>query len=126
MLNDTFVEKYYQDGDFKKYKGFRLLAIDGCCMEVPNTNELRKHYGCATNHSSKLQVPRALSSTLYDIENKVVINSLLGRYADDERDHTLRNIDKLKSPNQGGIQDLILFDRGYPSMEFIMDLNERG
>ena len=57
MINDEFIQRYYEDDDFKTYKGYRLLAVDGLCIEIPNTKELREHYGYATNSNSdkKLQ-----------------------------------------------------------------------
>jgi len=49
ILNDEFVQRFYEYNDFKKYKDYRLLAVDGSCMEVPNSEELRKYYGYAIN-----------------------------------------------------------------------------
>jgi len=126
ILNDEFVQRFYEDNDFKKYKDYRLLAVDGSCMEVPNIKELRKYYGYATNSNSQKEVARALSSTIYDVENKIAISSLLRRYDDSERELAIKNIDKLKGFDQGEIKDLILFDRGYPSLGFIMYLNKIG
>ena len=125
MLNDGFIQKFYEDNGFKKFKGYRLLAIDGSCMEIPNTEELIKHYGCATNSNSEKKAARALSSTIFDVENKIVISSLLGRYDDSERELAKKNLDRLKNLSYGDTKDLILFDRGYPSLDFIMYLNKR-
>lgn len=126
MLNDSFIQKFYEDNDFKKYKSYRLLAIDGSCMEIPNTEELLRHYGYATNSNSTKKVARALSSTVFDIENKIVITSLLGRYDDSERELAVKNLDRLKDLTHDNIKDLILFDRGYPSLDFIINLNKRN
>lgn len=32
-----------------KFRGFRLLAIDGTCVDLPNWKRLRKHFGTARN-----------------------------------------------------------------------------
>jgi hypothetical protein len=125
ILNDEFTEKFYEYGDFKTYKGFRILAIDGSCIEIPNIKDLRKHYGYATNSNSPQKVARAQSSIVYDLENKIVLSSILGRYDDNERDLAMKNLDRLSSMKRGEIKDLILFDRGYPSVEFIMYLNQQ-
>ena len=126
MLNDEFVHRFYEDNEYKKFKGFRLLAVDGSCVEIPNSEELRMHYGYASNSNSQKKVARGLSSTVYDVENKIVLSSLLGRYDDSERELAIKNIDKLKSFNHGEIKDLILFDREYPSAPFIIYLNKLG
>jgi Transposase DDE domain len=126
ILNNGFVQKYYEDNDYKKYKGFRLLAVDASSIEVPNTKELRDHYGCAGNSNAKQKAARAQSSTLYDLENRIVLNSLLGRYDDSERELAQKNIDEFDGLSQGETKDLVLFDRGYPSIEFIMYLKAKG
>src|SRR3989344_5338969 len=40
-LNETLIESFYEDDDFKKWKGFRLLAIDGTCLTLPQSNEIK-------------------------------------------------------------------------------------
>jgi hypothetical protein len=37
QLNDNYVTWFYSDDNFKKYKGYRLLSIDGSITEIPNT-----------------------------------------------------------------------------------------
>ena len=105
MINDEFIQRYYEDDDFKKYKGYRLLAIDGSYIEIPNTVELKEHYGYATNSNSNKKVARALSSIVYDVENKIIINSLTGRYDDNERDLAMKNINKIKDLKQEEIKN---------------------
>lgn len=126
MINDEFIQRYYEDDDFKTYKGYRLLAIDGLYIEVPNTKELREHYGYATNSSPDKKVARALSSIVYDVENKIIISSLIGRYDDSERELAMKNINRIGDLKQKKIKDLMLFDRGYPSAGFIMFLNQNN
>ena len=36
-LNDSLIESFYEDNDYKKWKGFRLLAIDGTCLTLPQS-----------------------------------------------------------------------------------------
>ncbi|THF78014.1 hypothetical protein [Cohnella fermenti] len=45
LLNDELTRAYYEDGDFKTYLGFRLLAMNGSIIELPNTQETQKEYG---------------------------------------------------------------------------------
>lgn len=126
ILGDGFIEKFYEDDSFKKYKGYRLLAIDGSFIEVPNNNETQKYYGYVTNQSEGLKLARAISSKLYDIENKIVVSATLGRYDTGERELAVKNIDKMLSLKQDNIKNLILFDRAYPSAAFIKCLNSKG
>jgi hypothetical protein len=117
LLNDEIVRGFYEDSDFKTYKGFRLLAMDGSVMEIPNTKETQQIYGYASTYKKGFRVARALSSHLFDVENKMVISTCLGRYDDSERNLAKRNIEKLLSFEQSHIRNLILFDRGYPSAD---------
>lgn len=126
ILGDGFVEKFYEDDDFKKYKGYRLLAADGSTIEVPNNIETQKYYGCSINQSKDVKIARAISSKLYDVENKIVISATLGRYDTGERELAVANINKMLSFKQDHIKNLILFDRGYPSIALIEYLNSKG
>ena len=43
-LNDIILEETYNN-DFKTFEGYRLIAIDGSTVELPNTKEMREKYG---------------------------------------------------------------------------------
>lgn len=126
LLNDELVQAFYEDGDFKTYHGFRLLAMDGSVMELPNTSETRNVYGYTTTYKVGFRIARALSSHLYDLENKLVLSTCLSRYDDNERDLAKRNVEHLLSLETGPVRNLILFDRGYPSAEFMLYLQKKG
>lgn len=42
LLNDELIQGFYADDDYKTYIGFRLLAIDGMVVEIPNNKETQK------------------------------------------------------------------------------------
>ncbi|BAU26919.1 DDE family transposase [Aneurinibacillus soli] len=126
LLNDEIIRGFYADDDFKTYKGFRLLAIDGSVMEIPNTKEMQQTYGYIRNYKEGFKAARARSSHLFDLENKIAISTCLTRYDDNERNLAKQNIEKLLSFEQSHIPNLILFDRGYPSADFILYLQEKG
>lgn len=125
LLNDEFIRGFYEDNDFKTFKNFRLLAIDGSVVEIPDTKETRDTYGYMSANTSP-SVARARASNLYDVENKITISSIFGSIYDSERDLAKRNIEKLKSFEQSSIRDLVLFDSGYPSIAFMLELEEQG
>ena len=117
-LADTIISWYYGDNDFKTFKGYRLSAIDGSVLELNNSERLREAFGYVENQTVKLA--RALASGIYDIENDMMITSIITRYNNSERDIAIELIEKLKL--LGLKNDLILFDRGYPSAGFILYL----
>lgn len=66
-----------------------------------------------TLKEATVKVARAMASSIYDIENDMVMTSIITRYDAAERDVAIQLIEDLKM--KGLKNDLILFDRGYPS-----------
>lgn len=126
LLTDELIQGFYEDDDYKKYKGFRLLAIDGMMVEIPNNKQTQKQYGFVSNGGNSPKLARALSSQLLDIENRLVVSSTLGRCDASERDLAKINIEKIRPWETPYSRDLILFDRGYPSAELIYYLLAHG
>lgn len=114
-MSDEIIKWFYKDTDFKRYKGYRLLSIDGTVLEINNSEKLRIEFGYIENQTIK--VARARAAGLYDVENDMIIASVLSRYNESERDQAEKLINKLEEI--GLSNDLILFDRGYPSRDFI-------
>lgn len=126
ILNNALVQKFYEDGDYRTYKGYRLLAIDGSYEEIPNNTDTRRVYGYVTNNSKDLKLTRALSSKVYDVENGILVSSILGECHGSERKMAIENIKSIKEKDIDNVKDLILFDRGYPSLGLISFLETNG
>lgn len=122
FLNKEFVNDYYEE-DFKTYKNYLFLACDGCRLSLPNSEELKKEFGCLKNQNGLSSNPAALTSVLYDLENEIILNSLIRKVTSSEKQliieqvNELRKIENLKNKNM-----MIIFDRGYPSLEVIAAL----
>lgn len=115
MLSDSIINWFYTDTDFVKFEGYRLLAIDGTVLQMHNTEELIQEFGYAENQSVK--VARAMASGLYDMENDMMLATVLTKYGSSERDLAVQLINKVET--LGFKNDLFLFDRGYPSKALI-------
>ena len=74
QMNHDFYVTFKKE--VKLYKKFRLLAIDGSQITLPNTKELIEKYGLAKNQNEEALASSRMSC-LYDIENKMVIDTLL-------------------------------------------------
>lgn len=120
-LLDKVNEGFY-NSQFKKYRGYRLLAIDSTVLELHNCEELRNTFGYIENQNAK--VARARASALYDIENDMIIASKLTHYRASEREIAETLINKMCEI--GIYNDLILFDRGYPSHDFIKFIESKN
>jgi Transposase DDE domain len=120
LLNQKLVAEFYSENTFKTFKGFRILAIDGSTVRLPKSEELYKEFGTHTKAGS---VPLATTSVLYDVLNHITLDAVLYPFRASERsmamDHfkTMLNLDKLTKNN-----DVIVFDRGYPSLFLIFYL----
>jgi hypothetical protein len=120
-MSDEIIKWFYKDTDFNRYKGYRLLSIDGTILEINNSENLRDKFGYIENQSIK--VARAKATGLYDVENDMILTSVIGKYKAGERVQAEGLINKLEEI--GFSNDLILFDRGYPSRDFILFIESK-
>lgn len=121
-LTNAVVSWFYEDNTFNTFGGYRLCAIDGTVLELNNTENLRSHYGYAENKT--ITYARARASCIYDLENDLILTSKIVPYRSGEREIAK---DMIRDLVQIGLKnDLILFDRGYPSRGFIAFLEEQG
>lgn len=120
-LSDLLLNEFYSDNDpaIKLWKGFRLLAVDGSRITLPITKELKAIYGESKNQTNTVLV-QARCSVIYDVLNKYVLDGNLGALKIGERDLALTHLEHCKD------NDLIIYDRGYPSYDLIYEHIERG
>ena len=116
-LSDTLVEEFYIDNELgvKLWKGFRLLAVDGSTINLPFSKELSEKYGYARNQTGNTNV-QARISVLYDVENQLVIDANVNPRSTYERATALKHLPKCTT------NDLVIFDRGYFSYDFLKAL----
>jgi hypothetical protein len=118
-LNREQTAYFYTHGDVKTWHGMRLLAIDGSMSELPNTAEIRKHFG-VWHPQSGGECPKARLSQLYDVLNHVTIDALITPKDEDERSLANRHFEHLTST------DLVLLDRGYPAYWIFKRIRSTG
>jgi hypothetical protein len=102
------VESFYDNRPVRRWKGFRLLAIDGSTARLPNTGEIVSWFGVVDNKQPR---PCAIArvSTLYDVLNRIIVDAHLAPYCMAERELAVAHLEQV------GAGDLLLFDRGYPA-----------
>ena len=72
----------------------RLLSIDGTILEINNSEKLRDKFGYIENQTSK--VARAKATGLYNVENDMLLTSVIGKYKEGERAQAEELINKLE------------------------------
>jgi len=123
-MKDKSVEMFYEDGEYNRYKNFRLLAVDGSIVILPNSDDIKKEFNptvakCQIKAFSK-EVVQARVSILYDVMNNMALDATIrNKVANKENslvayDERALAIEHLSCCNK---EDLVIFDRGYPSYE---------
>lgn len=121
-LHQTLVDWFYNQNDFKTFMGYRLCAIDASIFEINNSKRLRDTY--SSSKGTSVELARAKVSSIYDIENNMIIKAVITKYTVGEREIARKLIEMLKT--SGLKNDLLLFDRGYPSFDFFLYLRDSG
>ena len=110
----------YGDGDYKTFWGFRIVAVDGSKIVLPDTEEVCGEFGTIAYSGGKTaeiegERPYALASVLYDVMNRVALDAVLGRARAYEVDLAVA---QLAHTRPG---DLLLLDRNYPSYRMLAE-----
>jgi len=130
-LNEGMIEDIYSDKeDVKLHYGFRISGVDGSTLALPNmdilkdkqqSEDLKEIYGKGKNQKGEYgTTPRI--SIMYDLENKFVLDGILSSIHSSEGFMAIEHIDKLlilKKKVKESYKDLLIYDRGYPSMGLI-------
>jgi Transposase DDE domain len=120
-LNDVLLKEFYNDNTFKTFHGLTILAVDGSTLELPiNSLAILQKYGCATNQTT-LEVPMSRISYLYDTMNGITWDAIMSPYVTSERDMVILHFERIKSLKIIDLRkNLVIFDRGYPSLALIV------
>lgn len=120
-LNTSVINTFYQEAPWLAWRGLRLLAVDGSRLVLPNHPSIIEEFG---QHlmGPKADSPTSLSmcSMLYDPLNLLTIDALLSAYSSSERDLLYQHLSKVREG------DLLLLDRGYPSIALLFLLTARN
>ena len=126
QLNREYIESLYKNSEYKTYKDYILTAVDGTILEIPNTKELQSEYECQSSaYEHVRKSARAKVSGIYDLENNIMIDSIIDKYTTPERPLAKKNIENLYKLIGNDKKVITIFDRGYISVEmliFLMDL----
>jgi hypothetical protein len=120
-LSDNAINTFYNGAPYWTWYGMRVLSADGSTLVLPRHKSVIEEFG---EHAFGPQAnsPRSLAlySFLYDPLNLITLDAQLAPYASSERGLLYKHLPKIK---QG---DLILLDRGYPSLALMFELQARG
>jgi hypothetical protein len=105
-LHSRLVANVCERFELRRWRGFRLLAVDGSTARLPNTPDVVARFGAPPRGSS---VPLARLSSLYDVENGIVVEADIVARSVGERVLAAEHLAATRA------DDLLLYDRGYPA-----------
>jgi len=123
-LNERLMDEFYTENTYITWQGYRLIGIDGSTVQLPESDEIRQEFGCSVNQCGQ-GMPLGRVSVAYDLENGLGIDARLAQYGRGERDLALDHLTAITASDQrslgrrGHTGDLLLFDMGYPALDFI-------
>lgn len=125
-LNEAaVVQTQYGDGDYLRFWGLRVLAVDGSRITLPDNPAMREEFGTIAWTNGKTadlqgERPYAQASVLYDVLNRVALDATLGQAKAYEIDLAIAHL----SHTRAG--DLLIMDRNYPSYRMLAELSRHG
>lgn len=125
LNRQAVVGTLYGDGEYRRHWGFRVLAVDGSKVALPDTPGVREDFGAIAysggkNSEIRGERPWALASVLYDVLNRVALDAVLARGDAYEVD---LGVGHLAHTRAG---DLLLMDRNYPSYRMLAECARAG
>ena len=120
LNSDVVVPAVYgldQGREVRRWRGHRLLGIDGSLLRLPNHPELFEQFTVVPLHceagSAPKMYPQARMSVLYDLLNRVGLDGQLRPSTQGEVGLAIEQLD------QAGPDDLIVTDRGYTGYPYL-------
>ena len=125
-LNQTaIVDTVYSDDQYLKFWGFRVLAVDGSKIVLPDNEKIREEFGTiawSNGKTSEIEGERsyALASVLYDVLNRVALDASLGKAKAYEVDLAIAHLAQTRAG------DLLTMDRNYPSYRMLAEIYQHS
>jgi hypothetical protein len=112
---------FYDQASYRKWKGFRILGIDGSTLQLPHHESIIDMFG---QHSfgPKADALKSMAriSYLYEVYNGLVIDAQMEGFSTSETALCWGHLSHCKPG------DLLLFDRYYASHQLIFSLLQKG
>lgn len=110
LNREAIVSVGYGDDEFKRYRGFRVLGIDGSKRLLPDTQDIIQEFGYIS-YRSHSKVPEGqpaygVASVMYEVLNRIAVDSTLDPARAYEVDLAMKHLEYTQE------NDLLLCDRG--------------
>ncbi len=71
-LNRQIIDTTYKSYDhLKTWRGFRLCAVDGSSIRLPNTSDITAHFGVHKGRKEQANCTMGMASVFYDVLSQI-------------------------------------------------------
>lgn len=111
--------QHWPKDDKYLWHGMSVFAIDGSKFTLPASDEIREHFDpdSGLQNSGKGHYPQALVSTAFDVFRRIPVARTVVPSNGSEREEAMAMLAHMP-------RGIVLFDRGYPSYEFLLYMTE--
>lgn len=111
----ALAEELWPQRETDRWRGMRVLAIDGSKYNLPATDKMREEFDpdSGLGNPGKGHYPQCLVSTLYDVFRALPLARTIAPYRGCERKEAMKLL--ASAPDDS----LIVFDRGFPAYWFL-------
>jgi hypothetical protein len=119
-LSQSVIKDFYRDAPYYMWNYHRLLAVDGSKLMLPNHPSIEEEFG-KKGYGSKADSFCSMGqvSMLYDVLNYITLDATLAPLSIGERELCRGHFGQMQE------NDLILLDRGYPSLGLFYEMRAR-
>jgi len=122
-MNQAVLPDFYNAAPYERWRGHRLLAIDGSIINLPDHPSVVSAFGIH-DVGCKAAVKRSMAtvSICYDVLNLLTLDARLDKFTTSEPALLHEHLDQVDIQSS----DILLLDRGYPSVALFYELMHRG
>lgn len=126
-LNQVAVETFYNGAEYYAWHKHRLLSVDGSRLVLPNHPSIKEEFGeCSFGPKADSKRSLAIVSVLYDVLNQVPIDARIAPFkSPNAKKSSEMSLFQEHLPSLE-VSDLLLLDRGYPSLLLFFQLHAQG
>jgi hypothetical protein len=121
-LSDIVVQEFYNSNEGIKRHGFRIIGVDGCVAELPNSPDIKANFGVWNKTKDGKDICMARMLTLYDTLNHITLKGSLESVSESEIEMLWKCLPDIELNSN----DLLVFDRYYASHILFFYLQKRG
>jgi hypothetical protein len=117
VWNQWLVNSFYKyyDTEIKRWKSFKLFAVDGSTVNLVNKEDVVSYFGTQDNQHTKTPMARIMQ--VYDVLNDITVFSNIYPIKTSEKEIITNQINNIFSDS------ITIFDRGFPSYELMFLMN---